>query len=422
MRPRSIEPVRHRTEQGTRLSEELQQVIEALARRLHRAVAIDDLRFRLIAYTSHSGEVDPVRTRVILDREASPEIIHWIRQFRLPRAEGAVRIPRNDAIEMLPRVVIPVRHQSVHFGYLWLIDVDESLADEELLIAEAAAVDSGEVLFRERVVAELRRAQVGALVRDLLSHDETVRTLAATTLVETGAFAPRDAVVALVLRPLAKAGQQVVEDHRLAAAAILDHFASKAPPRECLTLVRPDHAVLLTTDAALRRRRRMPEDLQASTARQFRSDDRLLGVVVGIGAGIPSLADALTSYRQASHAAKVAEVMPLLRPVARYTELGVYALLLRMGADELAEDALPEQVRRLLHQEPGLLRTAEVYLDRAGDSRLVASELAIHRATVYQRLRRIEQVAMIDFADGEQRLAMHLGIKLARLLRLWWAT
>jgi sugar diacid utilization regulator len=90
-----------------------------------------------------------------------------------------------------------------------------------------------------------------------------------------------------------------------------------------------------------------------------------------------------------------------------------------MGADELTEDALPEPVRRLLHGEPGLLRTAEVYLDRAADTRAVASELAMHRATVYQRLRRIEQVAMIDFADGEQRLAMHLGIKLARLLRLW---
>jgi DNA-binding PucR family transcriptional regulator len=43
----------------------------------------------------------------------------------------------------------------------------------------------------------------------------------------------------------------------------------------------------------------------------------------------------------------------------------------------------------------------------------------LHRATVYQRIRRIEQVAGVDFADGEQRLALHLGIKLARLLGLW---
>ncbi|SEP14607.1 hypothetical protein SAMN04489732_10442 [Amycolatopsis saalfeldensis] len=30
-------------------------------------------------------------------------------------------------------------------------------------------------------------------------------------------------------------------------------------------------------------------------------------------------------------------------------------------------------------------------------------------------MRRIEQIAGVDLADGQQRLALHLGIKLARL-------
>src|SRR5262249_13870949 len=119
-----------------------------------------------------------------------------------------------------------------------------------------------------------------------------------------------------------------------------------------------------------------------------------------------------------NHAARVAEMVPLFRPVARYADLGIYALLLRLGADQLTEDALPEPVRRLLQSEPTLLRTAEVFLDKAGDSRLVAAELTPHRATVYQRIRRIEQLADIDLSDGEQRLALHLGIKMARLLEL----
>lgn len=400
------------------MSEELQQIIDVLARRLGRAVAIDDVHFRLLAYTAHSDEVDAVRTRVILDRQAPAEAARWVGRFRLTRAVGAVRIPGDESIGIWPRVAIPVRHQSVHFGYLWLIDVDHSLTDAEVALAEQAADDSGEVLFRQRIVTELDRARQGELVRDLMSADPTVRDLAATKLVETGMFAPRGAVVALVLRPLPVPGQEITESDRLVLAAALEEAAHIAPPRECLTLVRPHHAVVIATEAALRRRESFPERLHAAAVDRFGDDPHLTGVIVGVGAMSRSLGDVVTSYEQAWHATRVAEVVPVYRPVARYPNLGVYALLLRMAADQLSEDALPESVRRLLHAEPDLLRTAEAFLDRAGDIRAVAGEFALHRATVYQRMRRISQVTGADLSDGEQRLALHLGIKLARLLRL----
>src|SRR5262245_25618390 len=108
------------------MSEELQRVIESLARRLKRAVAVDDVHFRLLAYTEHGEAVDPIRTRVILGRGAPFEIAQWMRQYHLSRADGAVRIPANQSIGLWNRVAIPVRHQSVHFGYLWLIDADQT--------------------------------------------------------------------------------------------------------------------------------------------------------------------------------------------------------------------------------------------------------------------------------------------------------
>ncbi len=398
------------------MSEELQQVVEALARRLRRAVAIDDVHFRLLVYTAHGDEADPIRTRVVLGREAPAEVVQWLHRFRLPRADSAVRIPANESLGLWPRVAIPIRHQSVHFGYLWLIDSGSSLSDADLAAAEQAAVDSGEVLFRERVVNELHRAREGELTRDLLSDEPAVRELAAARLIETGMFAPRGAVTALVLRPVPVPGEEITQSHRLAMAATLERTAQNAPPRECLTLVRPDHAVLIMTESTLRRNKSLAQELQATAAERLTGES--LTVVVGVGRVTRSLADVIDAYREAGHATRVAEMVPLFRPVARYSELGVYALLLRLGADELAEEALPESVRRLLRTEQELVRTAELFLDKAGDTRLVADELALHRATVYQRIRRIEQVAGVDLTDGEQRLALHLGIKLARLLEL----
>ncbi|MGW3320696.1 PucR family transcriptional regulator, partial [Streptomyces fungicidicus] len=62
-----------------------------------------------------------------------------------------------------------------------------------------------------------------------------------------------------------------------------------------------------------------------------------------------------------------------------------------------------------------LARTAEVYLDRAGQAGRTAAELGIHRQTLYYRLSRIEQLTGLDLDDGEDRLLLHMALKGSRL-------
>ena len=42
----------------------------------------------------------------------------------------------------------------------------------------------------------------------------------------------------------------------------------------------------------------------------------------------------------------------------------------------------------------------------------------MHRTSVYYRIGRIEEVAGVDLENGEDRLALHLAIKIARLAGL----
>ncbi len=62
-----------------------------------------------------------------------------------------------------------------------------------------------------------------------------------------------------------------------------------------------------------------------------------------------------------------------------------------------------------------LINTVEVFLDSAGDAQRAAVALHIHRTTLYQRLRRIEQLSGVNFKDGADRLTLHVSIKLAHL-------
>ncbi|CAM5678682.1 PucR family transcriptional regulator OS=Streptomyces tendae OX=1932 GN=GUR47_36620 PE=4 SV=1 [Streptomyces tendae] len=65
------------------------------------------------------------------------------------------------------------------------------------------------------------------------------------------------------------------------------------------------------------------------------------------------------------------------------------------------------------HRE--LARTAEVYLDCAGQAGRTAAELGVHRQTLYYRLSRVEPLTGLDLDDGEDRLLLHMALKAQRL-------
>ncbi|GAB3576249.1 helix-turn-helix domain-containing protein [Amycolatopsis endophytica] len=398
------------------MSEDLQRVVDTLARQLGRAVAVDDVHFRLLAYSAQAGLIDDMRARVVLTREAPPEAVAWLRRFRLSRADGPVRLPAAAELDLLPRVAIPIRFQGVQFGYLWLIDADEPVDDAGLALARTAAGEAAEVLFRERALGELHDARVGEYLRDLMSEDEVARALAADGLVESDLFAARGDVVAVVVAPLPVAGQQVDEGDRLALGAALRAAAGAMPFRESMVLVRPDHGLLVVTRRAMERVPRLADELCSSAVRRLGRADRWRAVVAGVGRATARLADAATSYRQALDAIRVADVIPVFRPVARHDALGIYALLAAQPRDQLRSIGVAQAITALLDTDPALLVTAETFLDRAGDSRAAAEQLGVHRATIYHRLRRVGELTGFDLSDGERRLVLHLGIKAARLL------
>jgi sugar diacid utilization regulator len=149
------------------------------------------------------------------------------------------------------------------------------------------------------------------------------------------------------------------------------------------------------------------------------ADEEGVAAVTRVGIGAPQdLPAARRSYRQALDAVSVAERVARFGRVATWDELGVYRTLVRLPRD-LDEDALHPGLVALLrdgaHEQ--LVETLEAYLDRAGDAKATAEALNLHRASLYYRLQRIEEITGARMKVGEDRLALHLGLRLARLRR-----
>jgi GAF domain-containing protein len=394
--------------------DDLQRVAEALAVRIGRAIAIDDPQKNLIAHAPHDDRVDAHRVASVMKMRAPDEVVAHAFAQGIATADGPVRVPGLPEIDLLARMCFPVRCQGLLFGYLWIIDPDEDLTAEETAAAVEAAADAGQVLYRERLIDDLRDSRERELLRDLLSDDVAVSAAAAGLLVEEEMLPPTCFAAVLVVQVSAPDR----EDLRTTLHAVLRRAGRRANPLVSLSLARAGgRGVLLLagrrapTAAELRG---IAEVVRDELEKQL--DDHV-SVRLGIGPVQEGAARAPVSARRAREALAVAEKVSGFGSVTSWDELGVYRLLVQLPLSDLPDDAIPDGLRTLLQvdAEGPLVETLETWLDEGCDSRATVARLQVHRTSLYYRLGRIEEITGMSLNSGSARLDLHLGLKLARL-------
>ncbi|WNI18232.1 PucR family transcriptional regulator [Actinacidiphila sp. ITFR-21] len=371
----------------------LQELVDEVSALLGAPATLEDRDFRLIAFGAHDSEddaaVDPVRTRSILTRRSTAEVRDWFERFGIARATGPVRIPAAPAAGVLRgRLCLPVRHGGVVHGYVWLLDEAEHSA-AHLAAAMAVATRIGDQL--------AAAAGTGAAAGEAL------------LAVLTGASPEAAGGLRTALGP------DAAEPHALVCVRLPD--PGDAPRELPSPRAVPSAAALIRVPgglvALLVRLRSARLAAPARTAATGLLESLgVPGAVAGIGEPRPSLRELTDAWREAGAAALAARAEPRLGPVARWSELGAYRLLTALPAGAPPDPAVAPLLAPA-HRE--LARTAEVFLDHAGQAGRTAAALAVHRQTLYYRLSRIERLTGLDLADGESRLLLHMALKAARL-------
>jgi hypothetical protein len=346
-------------------SADLQETVDEIARVLGASATLEDRSFRLLAYGAQHGDIDTVRQESILRRRATPQVRDYFERYGIARAGDPVRIPADAELKVLARVCWPLRHHDVTYGYLWLLD-SGSLTAATLRRAEPLVARAAAALARE---ARIRR-DAGRGLRALLSADPDERAEAT--------IEPAGPVAAIAVRE---------SEEREAALWTL--------PRGVLARAGSPVALLA------------PAHLAAEVARRVQS---VYGTAAGIGGARDDPGEAWQSWREARQALRVAEHFPRFAPVARWDDLGAHRLLARLGRADLRE--LAAETAAL---DGELAGTVETYLDLGGHAQKAAAELGIHRQTLYYRLGKAERLLGRDLSDGDDRLAVHLALKAARL-------
>ncbi|MEV6025070.1 helix-turn-helix domain-containing protein [Streptomyces sp. NPDC052036] len=386
-----------------------QELVDEISALLGAPATLENRDFELIAFAAYdSGDdefdeatLDPVRTRSILTRRSTAAVRTWFEGFGIARATGPVRIPPTpEAGVYRGRVCLPVRHRGVVLGYVWLLADEPGPSEAQLSAAMEVAARIGALLADEaQAGADLTRELRAALTAERGWHQE-----AAVAELRTALGARGEGLLTVVcVAPWPSADPDDAPSVRtIPAATALCTVPWGTSGQSLALLVR-----LRSAD--------VPAPALTAATRLLREAEGSRGggrTAAGVAGARHGLAELGIAWLEASAAARAALAEPRFGPVAQWSAIGPYRLLTGLPP-EAAHDPAVRVLLSPAHRE--LARTAEVFLDCAGQAGRTAAELGIHRQTLYYRLSRVEQLTGLDLDDGEDRLLLHMALKGARL-------
>lgn len=147
------------------------------------------------------------------------------------------------------------------------------------------------------------------------------------------------------------------------------------------------------------------------------------GVVgAGISRPVESLSGLREAYREAKDAIGIANELGDRDKTTFYGDLKLFQLLLALkerNLDQLKRfyrDTLGNLVEHDGRKQGDLIRTLNGFFEANGNLAKAATDLDVHRNTLVYRLERIEELTGMKLDDPDNRLILHLALKIQRVL------
>lgn len=164
--------------------------------------------------------------------------------------------------------------------------------------------------------------------------------------------------------------------------------------------------------------RRLVEEVREQLA--ARTPSGLVGA--GISRPVANLAGLRESYREAKDAVSIANELGDRENTTFYGDLKLFQLLLALkerNLDHLRrfhKDTLGLLVEHDERKQGDLIRTLNGFFEANGNLAKAAADLDVHRNTLVYRLERISELTQMNLDDADNRLILHLALKIQRVL------
>lgn len=378
----------------------LQDLATAFGNLINRAITIEDMDGRILAFHTIESEEDQVRHISMVSGLTPPEVfanldqIGYLHQMRT--TTKPLHIPGLPNIGFKPRVVCPIRLKSGTVGLVWIIEGDRPLSELDMRAAEHAAIVAALHITQQREL-NLLESRMGYTFIDALLEGHFESTPHALERASLLGFDPdaRYRVGLIILNepvPLSKEGFLRRES---LAESVRRHlrFLNLAP----LVSVSLNRISLL-----------FPEKCNGDMIWKLIKDK---GVALAFGQVYSGVDGVQKSYREAI------SLLPYLttNTCQYYAQLLLPRVL--MGDDEARKIFIHTLLGSLKTQRNGdvLSETLLTWARNGFHFASVANIMNIHPKTLQYRLTRAADLLNIDLSDTDIRFQLQLAAHLLEL-------
>jgi purine catabolism regulator len=385
-------------------------LLQVMARATAKPVIVHDDAGVTMAqvYPNVARRAAPVAGRVGAQSLPYGSFQNWLMKDA-PSAEGAiVRSPLGytTALKVEKRTA----------GYLSLVDTGEALEEFDRLVLTYGADVCSIELAKNRAIAVAVEQTRGDWVQMWLSGTPADDDMMATRAQQAG-FEPSETYVIAVYRASTESGAPLPVDALL--ALVRDDMTRRQIGGAVGQYVDAIAALYPLENAAqLKRVRAVIEEVRVQLAARTPSGMVSCGISHP-AAGLTALREA---YREAKDALGIAQELGNRERTTFYGDLKLFQFLLAL------KDRNLDQMRRFHRETLGalsehderkqgeLIRTLNGFFEANGNLAKASEDLKVHRNTLVYRLDRIRELTGLDLEDADNRLILHLALKIQKVL------
>jgi purine catabolism regulator len=310
----------------------------------------------------------------------------------------------------------PLKVEKRVAGYLTLVDTGDLLNDfDRLVLAYGADVCAIE-LAKNRAIATAVEQARGDWVQMWLSGTPADDDLLITRA-QQGGFDPSSAYQVVVFRAMTESGASLPLESLI--SLVRDDMSRRQIAGAVGQYVDVIVALYpLENQSVVQRMRAVVEEVRDQLA--MRTPSGLVSAGMSRPAeGIASLREA---YREAKDSVSIANELGDHEKTTYYGDLKLYQLLLALKERSLdhLKRFYDESLRPLMdhdsRKQGDLVRTLNGFFEANGNLAKAAVDLDVHRNTLVYRLERISELTELDLNDPDNRLILHLALKIQRVL------
>jgi len=393
----------------------LEEFADRISEVLNCPITIEDANHRLLAYSTHDERTDQARIATIIGRRVPEKVINnlWKEGIipKLLETNEPVRVKNINEIGLGDRIAISIWKNEEVLGFIWAVEIEKALGDEEVELLKKAANVLKNKLLQLQIRKYKREERSQEFFWKLLTGHIKSRQEISEAFYEAQITAPSTFSIAIF---------RFQEDITPEAERQISYMLKTMHRLKIVlyTIDCNDLILLLSLDAV-----EDPLDEQRDFVDYFRGNMYERFDVTQIKASCSSIYSSHDhiekSYKEALNVLDMKSKFPEeTKEIINYQELGIYqfldVILEKRVHDQFENHSLKKLTDYDLRHNSNLVETLEVFLNNDNNINEAAKELNVHMNTLSYRLKRISEIGDINLKDVNQKITLYIDIKLMR--------